>query len=279
MPWRKQIMEINSNSWDRVASNEEFHSDSSAFYPYKGQEIAGLIQKWAGDYIKKGKILKTDLIEEALRDDHVLFWLAENNREVFGIDISPTMTGYAKNRSGTLNSKVNFTAADVRQLPFKNSCFDLIISNSTCDHFPEIDIALKELCRILKPKGTLIITLHNKLDFTFRLFIILKNLLGFIPELHFECCYTMADMRDKLGKAGFLIQDSTTNLHVPFALISFMTTLEKWIAGNYHKNILKMNTKIIQFFWKIIEKDKSFSYLLSSIIACKATRNSYNTNG
>lgn len=250
-------MKINSSSWDKVAGNDEFHSDSSAFYLYKRKELISLIQNWAGNYIKKGKILKTDLIEEAIRQDHVLFWLAKNNQEVFGIDISPKMTSYAHARSKILNSKLNFATADVKYLPFKDACFDLIISNSTCDHFPDIDFALKELHRVLKQNCILIITLHNKFDLTFWLFIILKKIFNFIPELHFECCYTLQEMQNRLKKAGFLIQDFTTNMHIPLALISLMITLEKWINGKYHKNILELNSKIIQYFEKIEKKIKS----------------------
>jgi ubiquinone/menaquinone biosynthesis C-methylase UbiE len=272
-------MEINSNSWDNVADNEEFHSDSSAFYLYKRQELINLVQNWGGNHINNGRILKTDLIEEALRQDHVLFWLAKNNQAVFGMDISSKMTAYAKARSRIFNSKLNFATADVRYLPFKDGCFDLIISNSTCDHFPEIDLALKELYRVLKPSGTMIITLHNRLDFTFWLFIILKKVMNFIPELHFECCYTRQNMQNRLKKAGFFIEDFTTNLHVPFVLISLMTTLEKWITGKYHKNILKLNCKIIRFFEKMKGKDKIFDYLFSSLIACKAIKKGYNING
>ena len=265
-------MKINSNSWDKVAENKEFHSDSSAFYLYKRQELINLIQKWGDKYIKKGKILKTDLIEEALREDHVLFWLAENNQEVFGMDISPKVTSYAKVRSGIYHSKLNFAAADVRRLPFPDACFDLIISNSTCDHFPEIDFALKELYRVIKSNGILIITLHNKLDLTFWLFIILKKIVNFKPELHFESCYTPRGLQHRLKKAGFFIQDSSPSLHVPFALISLMTTLEKWTYGKSHRNILKINGKIVQFFEKINEKDKILNYLFSSLVACKAIK-------
>lgn len=265
-------MKINSASWDRVASNYEFHSDSSAFYLYKRQELIGLVKKWAGNYINNGKILQTDLIGEAIRQDEVLFWLAENNQEVFGMDISTKMTSYAKARSKILNYELNFATADVRNLPFKDACFDLIISNSTCDHFPEIDFALKELHRVLKPGGSMIITLHNKLDFTFWLFVILKKILNFIPELHFECCYTPRAMQNRLKKSGFIIQDSGTNLHVPIALSSLMTTLESRTSGQYHKYILKLNNKIIHFFEKIEEKDKTLEHLFSSQIACKVVK-------
>lgn len=266
-------MEINSKSWDKVANNEEFHSDSSAFYQYKKRQLTNLIQKWAGNYIDYGKILKTDLIEEALREDDILFWLAHNNKDVFGMDISPKMTSYAKERSIMHNSKLKLAAADVRVLPYKNCSFDFIISNSTCDHFPEIDSALEELYRVLKPGGTLIITLHNKLDLTFWLFIILKKVFGFVPEMHFECCYTPADMQRRLSKTGFLIQDYATNLHLPFVLSSLITTLEKWSTGRNHQSILKINSKIAHYCDKISEKNKIFSHLFSSLIACKAVKN------
>jgi SAM-dependent methyltransferase len=57
--------------------------------------------------------------------------------------------------------------ADVRQLPYQDETFDAIVSNSTLDHFPaqgDLLIALKELHRVLRPGGTLLVTLDNPIN-------------------------------------------------------------------------------------------------------------------
>jgi SAM-dependent methyltransferase len=55
-------------------------------------------------------------------------------------------------------------AADVRRLPFAEDVFEGIVSNSTLDHFAsaeDLTIALKELRRVLRRGGQLILTLDN----------------------------------------------------------------------------------------------------------------------
>ena len=54
--------------------------------------------------------------------------------------------------------------ADVRCLPFVDGVFDLVVSNSTLDHFEtsrEIERAVAEIHRVLAPRGLFILTLDN----------------------------------------------------------------------------------------------------------------------
>jgi len=57
--------------------------------------------------------------------------------------------------------------ADVRQLDFGDNSIELIISNSTLDHFQQaedIDRSLAELARVLVPGGLLLVTMDNPLN-------------------------------------------------------------------------------------------------------------------
>ena len=52
----------------------------------------------------------------------------------------------------------------MRHLPFAQGAFDGIVSNSTLDHFQSLDdllVSLKELFRVLRPGGQMILTLDN----------------------------------------------------------------------------------------------------------------------
>ena len=266
-------MKIDHRSWDKVADNEDFHGEDNPLWDYKRRELTHLIKKWGGTYLQKGNILKTDLIEEAIRPDHTLFWLAENNHRVFGMDISPRLTIYAKMRSEVRKSGIHFVACDIRDISFKDDSFDLIISNSTCDHFPQIDTALEELHRILKPKGRLIITIHNKLELTLNLFISLKKIFKAMPELHFECCYTPWNFKKMLQRAGFTVEDSTTNLHIPMGLWLllgvFLNEVKKERARRF---IFGLIQKIISYLEKIEKRETVLNFISSVLIACKASK-------
>src|SRR5574341_1753589 len=79
---------------------------------------------------------------------------------VFGIDLSLLTVRAAKLRHHGLKA----TGADVRHLPFADGVFDVIVSNSTLDHFEssdEIISSLQELHRVLRTGGQLLLTLDN----------------------------------------------------------------------------------------------------------------------
>ena len=50
------------------------------------------------------------------------------------------------------------TRSDIISLPFKTNCFDLVICSEVMEHIPHEATALDELIRVLKPGGTLVVT-------------------------------------------------------------------------------------------------------------------------
>jgi len=118
---------------------------------------AALIRRWLPAPL--GSILKTDLFDEAagVGLTPVLAGLAER---VVGIDVSPSVVRLARERHAGLEA----LEADVRALPFEEGEFDAVVSNSTLDHFDskaDIVAGLRELHRVLRPEGTLVLTLDN----------------------------------------------------------------------------------------------------------------------
>jgi len=71
---------------------------------------------------------------------------------VVGIDVSEAML-----RGAGGNPGLRRVGADVRRLPFGDAVFDLVLSNSTLDHFSslhELDLALRELSSVLGQKAS-----------------------------------------------------------------------------------------------------------------------------
>ncbi len=72
---------------------------------------------------------------------------------VVGVDLSPPMIEWAKEKARREHvlDRVNFKAADLRQLPFEDDAFDAVICESVLAFVIDKANALKELIRVCKP--------------------------------------------------------------------------------------------------------------------------------
>jgi SAM-dependent methyltransferase len=113
-----------------------------------------LIADWGG---AQGRWLKTDLFEEATPDRGLIPELSSATWT--GIDVSPRVAATASSvvTAGAAN-------ADVMAIPFASASFDGVLSTSTLDHLPDreaIGAALRELRRVMRRGGRLVLTLDN----------------------------------------------------------------------------------------------------------------------
>ena len=127
----------------------------------KGDVHRELVRHWTAG-LRVRNVLKTDLFEEAFGADHVLAGLFPEAELVCGMDGAfVTARAAARRFPGIARG---FAVMDVRQCALKPEVFDLVISTSTLDHFDsraEFTAALRELVRILRPGGMLLLTLDN----------------------------------------------------------------------------------------------------------------------
>lgn len=120
-----------------------------------------LVRRWLRG-LNPQSVLKTDLFEEAFGEDRVLFDLVPGAKHVVGIDVAAATAGAARSHSS--GPGFSFLVSDVRELALRTGSFELVFSNSTLDHFEtraELLAALRELVRVLRPGGVLVITLDN----------------------------------------------------------------------------------------------------------------------
>lgn len=76
-----------------------------------------------------------------------------------GIDTSPTMTLAARERNVTLlaHGRVALTTADVSGIPYENASFDKAIAINSVYFWPDLLAGLREIRRVLRNKGRLVI--------------------------------------------------------------------------------------------------------------------------
>jgi len=80
----------------------------------------------------------------------------EVTESVVAVDISPRMVELARERG------VDATVGDVCALPFADASFDCVTANWMLYHAPDIDLALSELARVLRPHGRLVAATNSE---------------------------------------------------------------------------------------------------------------------
>jgi len=152
---------VESNVWESVGQKR-----AASWYLHpavalqKRQVHLDLIARWTTGLAPKS-VLKTDLFEEAFGDDAYFAVAFPPGTLLVGMDRSQATTRKAR---GRFPDRLLTAVADVRQLGFKSGSIDLILSNSTLDHFDteaEFIASLAELTRLLRPGGRMILTLDN----------------------------------------------------------------------------------------------------------------------
>ena len=92
--------------------------------------------------------------------------LAEEAEEVTGLDIDKEAVENANHKYG--NKKLSYLKGSIEELPFEDHTLDVVVSFETIEHVGE-EIQkkfLEEICRVLKPEGTLIMSTPNKAVYT-----------------------------------------------------------------------------------------------------------------
>jgi SAM-dependent methyltransferase len=211
-----------SDYWDSVLEGWEPDSAHRLWRAHSDAVNIGLLRRWLPP--RAERLLKTDLFDEAVGAG-LYPELARHAGHVVGIDLSPAAVRAAARRYPGLDGQV----ADVLALPFATASFDVIVSNSTLDHFESTSTlcaALGELGGSLARGGQLIITLDNRTNpivavRTSRLFGPLHRI-GVIPY-YVGATYGCRGLAKVLAEAGFEVTAMTAIMHCPPQLAAHKT--------------------------------------------------------
>lgn len=162
------------------------------------------------------RLLKTDTFDEAVGEGLIQF-LKTRAHTVVGMDLSFQNVQLAC--PGEMS--ICGACADVRQLPFREESFEVVVSNSTLDHFRTLDemmVSLRELHRVLRKDGKLILTLDNLANPIIAARNILPfkllNRLGILPYYVGATCDPWR-LQKLLREIGFEVTEVTAVLHCP----------------------------------------------------------------
>ena len=134
------------NKWDKASKSfDMFTKGTELRY---GKYKRGLFAKSRG---------KTLLVAAGTGNDFEFF---PPNLEITAIDFSPKMLEIAGQKTGDYNGNIELVEADVTNLKFEDNSFDTIVTSCTFCSVPDPVKGLKELNRVLKRDGQLLMFEH-----------------------------------------------------------------------------------------------------------------------
>ena len=146
-----------------------------------------------------------DALDIATGTGHTALALAPHVGSVIGTDLTPEMLAEAEQlrvRRGVTN--VEFRVADVHALPFADGTFHLVTCRRAAHHFSKIAMALREMHRVLRPGGRLVIDDRSvpEDDFVDRT----MNELDRLHDASHVRQYRPSEWQRLLADAGFIIE-------------------------------------------------------------------------
>jgi SAM-dependent methyltransferase len=84
-------------------------------------------------------------------------WQAGFVGEAHACDISPGMVAVCLESARTIGCDVRAKVADAECLPYEDRTFDLVTAHAVLHHLPEPVTALREMFRVLRPGGALLV--------------------------------------------------------------------------------------------------------------------------
>ena len=147
--------EDGSPGFDRMASH---YDQSRGEYPTE-YLLKGLRQTLGHDLSElKGK----KVLDAGAGTGQISAALLSAGAIVTGVDISPSMLAIAKERCAQY---ADFTPleGDLRKLPFPDNSFDMVTSRWVLEFVPGWPKAIRELRRVLKPEGTMVLIFTNNM--------------------------------------------------------------------------------------------------------------------
>lgn len=158
MAWQDEVTSMFSGRKDGKLWNDLYRSNPVTFEEHLFQSR----RDFTVNYVLSHSTPDSTIIDVGCGAAPVVSRLLANDRDCIGLDYSFDMLRFSRdvlNQSQQHNTAL--LQADCQALPFPDNHFDIIVCLGVISYIQDYQPALKELYRILKPDGTLIISFRN----------------------------------------------------------------------------------------------------------------------
>ncbi len=228
--------------WEKHLADELRLETQTEWLQYSREHYA----EWVRMYLKGGgRVLKTDAFEE-IRGREVVDALLERFSRVVVADLA--LPGLRQGARLHADRGLSWVQAPAQVQPYADGSFDAVTSFSTLDHFQtvrEIGDSLRELARITRPGGQLLITLDNASNPLLAMRNVIPNgLLQRLGLAPYEYGKTLnaSGFRSVLAETGWVVREFTAVVHAPRVLAVAAARYcgqNRWLTPALYRKLLR----------------------------------------
>lgn len=129
-----------------------------------------------------------DVLEVGCGSGFAAQLFAEAAARVTAVDLTPWAVETTRRRLTAFGLEGDVREADGEDLPFGDASFDLVFSWGVIHHSTHMDRALKEIVRVCRPGGTVVLMVYNRRSLFYAVYKLLQRFLPVARRfgLHFE---------------------------------------------------------------------------------------------
>lgn len=213
----------------RAANRRWWDADADDYHAEHGEFLGLADFVWCPENLREseagllGDVAGRRVLEVGCGSAPCARWLAARGARVVAFDLSIGMLGHARKAAAATGIDVPLVQADVCQLPFADSCFDLAFSSFGAVPFvAEPGLAMREVARVLRPGGRWVFSVTHPMRWMFpddpgqRGLTVIQSYFDRSPYVevdtdgvpaYVEHHRTLGDRIRDLVAAGFVLQD------------------------------------------------------------------------
>lgn len=155
---RRQYAEKQFSSAGEAALWDEIYKEARDVF----QHHMVMRAQYALRYICKRFPRDTRILDLGCGAGILTYQLAEAGYRPIAVDMSNDMLDLARERCAPFSDRCTFLQADCTDMPFDDNSLDAVISLGMFGYFPESELALREIKRVLTPVGVLMLSVRNR---------------------------------------------------------------------------------------------------------------------
>jgi ubiquinone/menaquinone biosynthesis C-methylase UbiE len=170
------------------------------------------------------------LLDAGCGDGALVCAAAARGAEVTGVDSDPAMLAAAQGRAANAGVRAIFLEGRAERLPFPDASFDMVSSITVLCFVPDAGGALREMARVLRPGGRLVLGELGRCN----LWAARRRVLGWLGSRTWKAARfrTAGELRTLAEQAGLLVTMQRSAIYYPpvGVLARLLAPFDPWLG-------------------------------------------------